>query len=65
MATSRSATQTRIEKEKIEVALEVAKKVAVTDEIVVWATTAVMVSLTIGGNSMGGVAALTTMTSVK
>ena len=65
MATSRSATQTRIEMEKIEVALEEAKKVAILDEIVAWATTAVMASLTIGGNSMGEAVAITTMMSVK
>lgn len=63
---SKSAMQTRIAMEKIEVALEVVKKVAVMDEIVAGATTVARVSLTIGGNPLAEVAAtITTMTSVR
>ena len=64
-ATSRSVMQTRSAMERIEAALEVAKKVAVMDEIVAWATTAAMVSSRIGGNTLVEVAALTTMTSER
>ena len=64
-ATSRSVMQTRSAMERIEAALEVAKKEAVMDEIVAWATTAATVSMTIGGNTLAEVVALTTMTSER
>ena len=68
VATSKSEMQTRSAMETTEVALEVAKKVAVMDEIVAWATTAATVSLRIeGGNTLAeaAVAVLTTMTSER
>ena len=65
VVTTKSAMQTRIAMEKIEVALEVVKKVEVTDEIVAWATTVAMVSLMIGGKTLIEAAAIIAMTSVR
>ena len=65
VVTTKSEMQTRIAMEKIEVALEVVKKVGVMDEIVAWATIVAMVSLTKGGNTLVEAAAIIAMTSVR